>query len=218
MTQCLYRQVTSQVKLAAIKKPHEGSAAVTRGSPSLAVSPPDNTPLVIPPLPYHQRHKNLCSVCVRVHAWVCTYYVLLCVRVSTCLCIYGHNCVYISNCVFAGARTSRNHFWWISTLALESCAFSSGWLMGLLTDVCTNLLLLPLLLLLFPTKCVCESMNKCPVHWLVVAVVSNFYLWTFHSSLEKQQRRRVKGEWGNHRSLMTLYTHTYTKIETHTSH
>lgn len=126
MTQCLYRQVTSQVKLAAIKKPHEGSAAVTRGSPSLAVSPPDNTPLVIPPLPYHQRHKNLCSVCVRVHAWVCTYYVLLCVRVSTCLCIYGHNCVYISNCVFAGARTSRNHFWWISTLALESCAFSSG--------------------------------------------------------------------------------------------
>lgn len=56
-------------------------------------------------------------------------------------------------------------------------------------------------------KCVCETMNKCPVHWLVVVVVSSFCLWTFHSSLE-QQRRRVEGEWGEHSPLMTLYTRT----------
>lgn len=55
--------------------------------------------------------------------------------------------------------------------------------MGLLTDACTNLLLLPLPLLLFPTPSVSGPMNKCPVHWLVVVVVSIFYLWTFHSSL-----------------------------------
>lgn len=50
--------------------------------------------------------------------------------------------------------------------------------------------------------CVCESMNNYPVHRLVVVVVSSFCLWTFHSSL-KQQTRRVKRERGNHSSLMT---------------
>lgn len=123
---------------------------------------------------------------------------------SMCRCVWkwAYACVYVCNCVFAGARTGHNHFWWISILALESCMFSSRWVMGLLTDACTNLL--PLLL--FPTPCVwvcvCESMNNYPVHRLVVVVVSSFCLWTFHSSL-KQQTRRVKRERGNHSSLMT---------------
>lgn len=166
------------------------------GSPWLAVSLLDDIPLVILLPPHHQHHKNLCSVCVCVG--------MLDYVFSMCRCVWkwAYACVYVCNCVFAGARTGHNHFWWISTLALESCMFSSRWVMGLLTDACTNLL--PLLL--FPTPCVwvcvCESMNNYPVHRLVVVVVSSFCLWTFHSSL-KQQTRRVKRERGNHSSLMT---------------
>lgn len=71
--------------------------------------------------------------------------------------------IYIYIYVFVGATTGHNHFWWISTLALGSSKFSSGWLMGLLTDVCTNLLLLPPLpaFVPLPQVCVSERVSCC---------------------------------------------------------
>lgn len=159
---CLYCQVTSQVKLAAFKSLCSGYTWLPQ--PRCLSSGQHTTRYPSTALPSTPQKSLLCMC-----AWICIQYVLLCVRVSTCLCVYGCNCVYISNCVFAGARSSRNHFWWISTLALESCTFSSGWLMGLLTDACTNLLLLPLLLFPTPSMCVCKSL------WISVLCIG--WLW-----------------------------------------
>lgn len=65
----------------------------------------------------------------------------------------------------------RNHVWWISTLAFVSCSFSSGWLMGLLTDVYANLLLLPLLHDLH----VCA--HACLHQWISVLCISQLWLY-----------------------------------------
>lgn len=77
--------------------------------------------------------------------------------------VYMDTNSYIYIYVFVGATTGHNHFWWISTLALGSSKFSSGWLMGLLTDVCTNLLLLPPLpaFVPLPQVCVSERVSCC---------------------------------------------------------
>lgn len=114
---------------------------VVLASHNAPVSPPYNTPQVIRP-PHTIAKKSV-------------------VALSRVMCIWTQTVIYIY--VFVGATTGHNHFWWISTLALGSSKFSSGWLMGLLTDVCTNLLLLPPLpaFVPLPQVCVSERVSCC---------------------------------------------------------
>lgn len=112
----------------------------------------------------------LTSDTTKMCAFVCVgaymAYVLVC-HMEVCTWTY-----FMCMCVwFPGANTGRNHVWWISTLAFVSCTFSSGWLMGLLTDVCANLLLLPLLHDLH----VC--VHACLHQWISVLCISRLWLY-----------------------------------------
>lgn len=178
-------------------------------APQASLSPPGQHTTRYPSTALPSVPQKCPLLCVRGgggYGYVLNMCCYVCNQARACVYMDIIVCVYISNCVFAGAQTGRNHFWWISTLALESGMFSSGWLMGFLTDACTNLLLLPLLLFPAPSMCMCV----CKSLWISVLctgcgcsfqlLLMNFPLFSWTADEE------CKGESGTRLLNDSLYT------------
>lgn len=155
---------------------------VTRKFPRLPVSPPDNIMLVIPPLPYQQHPKNLNSVCLcacmgmylvcatsymnkhvflRIRTWPCACILL-------CFCRSSHQPQSLLMDIYSGFGVLYI-FQRVTHGASDGCLYQ-------FTATATAAALVPHPNGVCYCMCVFESMNKCPVHWLVVVVVSSFCL------------------------------------------